>query len=98
MPPKKDKPPPTTKKVKIRIATPKMSSGELRKLISNHNKLTKIKIPKGTDYAGLEKLVTVAGYEIDHKNKKLVMVAPHKPVINLPTPDTPAQKGDKGCY
>ena len=84
------------KKVKLKIRVTKMSSAELRKLISNHNKLTKIKIPKGTDYAGLEKLIADAGYQIDHEKKKLTSTAGYKSTeIPLPTPDTPAQKEEK---
>ena len=87
---------PETEKAKIKVVSPKvkMKSGELRKLISNHNKLTKIKIPKGTDYAGLEKLISDAGYSIDHENKKLISTGKSKD-IPLPTPDTPAQKEEK---
>jgi len=96
---KKDMNKKTTRKVKISSTQPqkKLTSGELRKLISNHNKLTKIKIPKGTDYDGLVKIITDAGLRIDHENKRLVgpNVNGKSTIIPLPKPDTAEQKEEK---
>ena len=82
------------RKVKITTLKKKLTSGELRKLISNHNKLTKIKIPKGTDYAGLEKIISDAGFTIDHENKKLISTGKSKE-IPLPKPETMEEKEEK---
>tara|TARA_R100001163_G_C5044922_1_gene182351 strand:+ start:173 stop:508 length:336 start_codon:yes stop_codon:yes gene_type:complete len=46
-----------------------LSSKELRKLISAHNKLSQIKIPKGATRDDLIKLIETAGYTVDEEKK-----------------------------
>ena len=46
-----------------------LSSKELRKMISAHNKLSQIKIPKGATRDDLIKLIEKAGYSVDEEKK-----------------------------
>ena len=48
-----------------------LTTAEIRRLISAHNKLSKIVVPKGTDREGLEKLIKSRGYKINHKQQRL---------------------------
>ena len=64
-----------------------LTTGEIRKLISAHNKLSKIVVPKGTDREGLEKLIKSNGYKINHKEQRLDPSALNRPpqkTINMP--------------
>lgn len=64
-----------------------LTTGEIRKLISAHNKLSKIVIPKGTDRAGLEKLIKSKGYKINHKDQRLDPQPINRPplkIVNMP--------------
>ena len=56
-----------------------LTTGEIRKLISAHNKLSKIVVPKGTDREGLEKLIKSNGYKINHKEQRLDPSALNRP-------------------
>lgn len=73
-----------------------LTSAEIRRLISAHNKLSKITIPKGTDRDGLLKLVETNGFRVDHKNEKLIQTR-SKPLmkIDLPPKKTRAKKEEK---
>ncbi len=46
-----------------------LSTKDLRKLISAHNKLSQIKIPKGASRDDLIKLIETAGYTVDEEKK-----------------------------
>mgnify|MGYP003133756988 CR=1 FL=1 len=46
-----------------------LSTKELRKLISAHNKLSQIKIPKGATRDDLIKLIETSGYTVDEEKK-----------------------------
>ncbi len=46
-----------------------LSTKDLRKLISAHNKLSQIKIPKGATRDELIKLIETAGYTVDEEKK-----------------------------
>ena len=46
-----------------------LSTKELRKLITAHNKLSQIKIPKGATRDDLIKLIESAGYKVDEEKK-----------------------------
>ncbi len=46
-----------------------LSTKELRKLITAHNKLSQIKIPKGATRDDLIKLIESAGYSVDEEKK-----------------------------
>ena len=48
----------------------KMSSAELRKLIRAHNKLSNIKIPKGSSRDEIIIIIEKNGYTVDHKYKE----------------------------
>lgn len=76
-----------------------MKSSEIRKLIKQHNVLMSIVIPKGTDKQGLIKLIEKNGYNIDHKEKKLVLIQgggnamKRKPrTVNMPAEKTKEEK------
>ena len=56
-----------------------LTTGEIRKLISAHNKLSKIVVPKGTNREGLEKLIKSNGYKINHKEQRLDPSALNRP-------------------
>lgn len=73
-----------------------LTSAEIRRLISAHNKLSKITIPKGTDRDGLLKLVESNGFRVDHKNEKLIQTR-SKPLmkIDLPPKKTRVKKEEK---
>ena len=73
-----------------------LTSAEIRRLISAHNKLSKITIPKGTDRDGLLKLVETNGFRVDHKNEKLIQTRA-KPLmkVDLPPKKTRAKKEEK---
>jgi len=62
-----------------------LTSAEIRRLISAHNKLSKITIPKGTDRDGLIKLVETNGFRVDHKNEKLIQTR-SKPLMKIDLP------------
>jgi len=49
----------------------KMTSPELRKLIRAHNKLSNIKIPKGSTRDEIIIIIEKNGYTVDHVNKEL---------------------------
>lgn len=55
-----------------------ITTPEIRKLIRAHNVLVSIKIPKGAKREDIIKLITDAGYRIDHENAKLRPVAKGK--------------------
>lgn len=64
-----------------------LTTAEIRRLISAHNKLSKIVIPKGTDRDGLEQLIKSRGYRINHKEQRLdprPITRPLMETINLP--------------
>ena len=56
-----------------------LTTAEIRRLISAHNKLSKIVVPKGTDREGLEKLIKSNGYKINHKEQRLDPSALNRP-------------------
>lgn len=81
-------------------------TGEIRRLISAHNRLSKITIPKGTKRDGLVKLVADNGFRIDHVKQKLIQTKATKmKPIDLPPvkkrakpqpkPDAPKEIADK---
>tara|TARA_R100000734_G_scaffold6948_1_gene5755 strand:- start:686 stop:1273 length:588 start_codon:yes stop_codon:yes gene_type:complete len=49
-----------------------LTLAELKKLVVNHNKLSKISMPKGVKRDELIKLINKNGYRVDHTNNKLV--------------------------
>ena len=57
--------------VKVQVPEGEMSAVEIRKLIRTHNKLSQIKIPKGTDRLGLIQLIKDKNYTINHKLKRI---------------------------
>ena len=57
--------------VKVQVPEGEMSAVEIRKLIRAHNKLSQIKIPKGTDRLGLIQLIKDKNYTINHKLKRI---------------------------
>jgi len=80
-----------------------LTTPEIRKLIKAHNVLVSIKIPKGSKRADIIKLVTDAGYRIDHENAKMrpvekgkvkkMKVVSQKTIVEvLPKPKTAEQK------
>ena len=73
-----------------------LTTGEIRKLISAHNKLSKIVVPKGTDRQGLEKLIKSNGYKINHKEQRLdpqpINRPPQKTITMPPKKLTEKQK------
>ncbi len=85
----------------------KLLSSEIRRLISAHNRLSKITIPKGTKRDGLIKLITDNGFSIDHAKQQLIQVKSQKklPPIDLPPvkkrakaqpkPEAPKEIADK---
>lgn len=54
------------------MAVKELSTAEIRKLIRMHNKLTDIKIPKGSKRADIMALLEKNGYMVDHEKKALV--------------------------
>jgi len=62
-----------------------LTSAEIRRLVSAHNRLSKIQIPKGTDRNGLIKLVESNGFRVDHKNEKLIQTR-SKPLMKIDLP------------
>lgn len=54
------------------MAVKELSTAEIRKLIRMHNKLTDIKIPKGSKRADIIALLEKNGYKVDHEKKALV--------------------------
>ena len=62
-----------------------LTSAEIRRLVSAHNRLSKIQIPKGTDRNGLIKLVETNGFRVDHKNEKLIQTR-SKPLMKIDLP------------
>lgn len=88
----------TTGKMKGELKTP-----EIRKLIKAHNKLVSIVIPKGAKREDIMKIITKAGYMVDHEKAQLRPVAKGKvkklPVVGqgtiaktLPKPKTAEEK------
>ena len=88
----------TTGKMKGELKTP-----EIRKLIKAHNKLVSINIPKGAKREDIMKIVTKAGYMVDHekgelrpvskgKVKKLPVVTQKSVQKTLPKPKTAEEK------
>jgi len=70
-----------------------LTSAEIRRLISAHNKLSKITIPKGTKRDGLLKLVETNGFRVDHKNEKLIQTRSKALMkIDLPPKKTKVKK------
>ena len=64
-----------------------LTTAEIRRLISAHNKLSKIVIPKGTDRDGLVQLIKSRGYKINHKEQRLDPQPINRPplkIINMP--------------
>jgi hypothetical protein len=49
-----------------------LTLAELKKLVVNHNKLSKISMPAGVKRDALIKLINKNGYRVDHTNNKLV--------------------------
>jgi len=87
-----------TGKMKGELKTP-----EIRKLIKAHNKLVSIVIPKGAKREDIMKLITKAGYMVDHEKGELRPVSKGKvkklPVVGqgtiaktLPKPKTAEEK------
>jgi len=76
----------------VKVPEGELKAPEIRRMIKAHNKLMGIEIPKGTDRAGLIKLVEKNGYKVDHKAKKLVpsVKMKRKPTVKLPP--APAKK------
>ena len=58
-----------------------LTNAELRRLVSAHNKLNKIIIPKGSNRDDIIKLIKDKGYTIDHKNQKIISKTD---TVNLP--------------
>ena len=88
----------TTGKMKGELKTP-----EIRKLIKTHNKMVSINIPKGAKREDIMKIVTKAGYMVDHekgelrpvskgKVKKLPVVTQKSVQKTLPKPKTAEEK------
>ena len=69
-----------------------LNATELRRMIKKHNELMSIKIPKGTNRAGLLKLITDNGYNVNHTAQKLepAVKMKRKPTVKLPP--APAKK------
>ena len=65
-----------------------LTAPELRRLIKKHNELMSIKIPTGTDRAGLLALIKKNGFEVDHKKQMIVpkVQMKRKPKVKLPPP------------
>ena len=83
-------------KLKGELTTP-----EIRKLISAHNKLTDIKIKKGATRDDIIKLLKNSGWSVDHEKQSLIPLdRPRKKIITLkeakevtkPKPKTELQK------
>jgi len=62
-----------------------LTTAEIRRLISAHNKLSKIVVPKGTDRDGLEKLIKSRGYKINHKQQRLDPQPINRPPLKIVT-------------
>ena len=67
-------------------------TGEIRRLISAHNRLAKITIPKGTKRDGLVKLVADNGFRIDHVKQKLIQTKATKMKPKAKAQPKPAPK------
>tara|TARA_R100000541_G_scaffold54052_1_gene62413 strand:- start:1134 stop:2156 length:1023 start_codon:yes stop_codon:yes gene_type:complete len=71
-------------KLKGELTTP-----EIRKLISAHNKLTDIKIKKGATRDDIIKLLKNNGWSVDHEKQSLIPLdRPRKKIITLKEADT----------
>jgi hypothetical protein len=81
----------------VKVPEGELKAPEIRRMIKAHNKLMSITIPKGTDRAGLIKLVEKNGYKIDHKAKKLVpsVKMKRKPTVKLPPAPPKKTKEEK---
>jgi len=62
-----------------------LTTPELRQLIKVHNVLMSIVIPKGSKRDDIIKLINSNGYDINHKEKKLVprVKMKRKPVVSM---------------
>ena len=49
-----------------------LTTAEIRKLISAHNKLTNIKIPKGSNRDDIIKLLKTNGWSVNHEKQSLI--------------------------
>tara|TARA_R110002033_G_scaffold170358_1_gene212658 strand:- start:154 stop:1116 length:963 start_codon:yes stop_codon:yes gene_type:complete len=66
-----------------------LTTPEIRKLISAHNKLTDIKIKKGATRDDIIKLLKNNGWSVDHKKQSLIPTdRPRKKIITLKEADT----------
>ena len=66
-----------------------LTTPEIRKLISAHNKLTDIKIKKGATRDDILKLLKNNGWSVDHKKQSLIPLdRPRKKIITLKEADT----------
>ena len=81
----------------VKVPEGELKAPEIRRMIKAHNKLMGIEIPKGTDRAGLIKLVEKNGYKVDHKAKKLVpsVKMKRKPTVKLPPEPAKKTKEEK---
>lgn len=81
----------TTGKLKGELTTT-----EIRRLVKAHNKLTDIKFPVGSKREDILKIIKDAGWDVDHKNKKLVKKSAKLPdKIDLPPPPIKPTKEEK---
>jgi hypothetical protein len=80
-----------------------LTTPELRQLIKAHNVLMSIVIPKGAKRDDIIKLINSNGYDINHKEKKLVprVKMKRKPVVSMksvektkPKPKTKEEKDE----
>ena len=66
-----------------------LTTPEIRKLISAHNKLTDIKIKKGATRDDIIKLLKNNGWSVDHQKQSLIPLdRPRKKIITLKSADT----------
>lgn len=69
-----------------------LTAAELRRVIRKHNELSKITVPTGTDREGLIKIINNNGYDIDHKNEKIVPKNKTKELSDIKVPPPKPRK------
>ncbi len=62
-----------------------LTPAEIRRIVSDNTRLSKITLPKGTNRNGLIKLVETNGFRVDHKNEKLIQTR-SKPLMKIDLP------------
>ena len=60
-----------------------LTTAEIRKLISAHNKLSKITIPPKSNREDILKLLTVKGFSVNHEQQKLEQIRVEKKDVDL---------------